>query len=181
MTEQPWQSWEVLLLTASPESFLMLFVDARIDERTQRILCHSRNNAVIYWGNGKWKPMNCLFCDEIQDFFSSLFYKLTKRRSHAADQMSWVLSHLICWCHHWSSNWTYFASLQEGSSNWQNQSLSGTKSTNSFVIRFQICSLLTRLTRCNTIGQVSSFLYHFLTPAWINQSNIFHISAGRIQ
>ena len=144
MTEQAWQSWEVLLLTASAESFLMLFVDASIDERTQHILCHSRNNAEIYWGNGKWKPMNCLFFDEIRHFFSSLFYKLTKRRSDAADQMSWVLSHVICWRQHWSSNWTYFASLQEGSSNSQNHSPSGTKSTNSFVIRFQICSLFTK-------------------------------------
>ena len=50
--------------------FLMLFVDARIDQRTERILCRSRNNAVIYWGNGKWNQINWSFCDKIRDFFS---------------------------------------------------------------------------------------------------------------
>ena len=75
----------------------ILFVDGRFNKWTVRILSHCRKNAVIYWGNGKWNSMNCFFCDNIRDFFSSLFYKLTKRSSNAADQMSWVLFQVICW------------------------------------------------------------------------------------
>ena len=69
MTEQRSHSREVLLQTKWAESFLMLFVDAIIDERTQRILCHSRNNAAIYWGNGKYNQIKWFLCDEIPDFF----------------------------------------------------------------------------------------------------------------
>ena len=153
MTEQPWQSWEVFLLTKLADSFLILFVDASIDQRTERTLSHCRKDALIYRTNRPVEKKttnsflirllltkyNCsaesfliwlVYIDinqskqhipchcrnypvnnrgnwpaepnqlNIRDFSSSLFYKLTKRRSLPADQMSWVISHIICWRQH---------------------------------------------------------------------------------
>ena len=56
MTEQPWQSGEVLLLTKWAESFLMLFVDASIDQGTERILSRCRKDPVIYRTNCPGEP-----------------------------------------------------------------------------------------------------------------------------
>ena len=70
MTEESSQSREVFLLTKWAESFLMLFVDNRINKWTESILSRSRNDAEICWGNGKWNQMNWSICDEIKDFFS---------------------------------------------------------------------------------------------------------------
>ena len=62
---------------------LMLFVDASIDQGTECILSPSTNNAEIYWGNGKWNQITHRFV--IRFGISSLFNKLTKRRSPAAN------------------------------------------------------------------------------------------------
>ena len=51
MTKQRSQSRDVFLLTASPDSFLMLFVDARIYQGNERILCPCRKDAIIYRTN----------------------------------------------------------------------------------------------------------------------------------
>ena len=86
---------------------------------------------------------------------SSLFIKLTKRSSPPADHMSWVISHIICWPQHRWRNWTYFVSLQEGSSNLLRQLTSGTKSTDSFVIRFRISSIFNQLTKPEVLLQTT--------------------------
>ena len=61
-----WQSGEVLLQTKWAESFFMLLLDASINERTECILSHCRNNPVIYWGKCQ---MNWFICDNINDLF----------------------------------------------------------------------------------------------------------------
>ena len=73
---------------------LMLFVDARIDQRTECILCRSRNNAVIYWGNGKWNQIKWSFCDKIGDFFSIFQIDKAEKcccRSHELSPLSCYL------------------------------------------------------------------------------------------
>ena len=82
---------------------LMLFVDARIYQATEHILSHCRNNAEIYWGNGKWNQINWSFCDNISDIFS--IYQIDK-----ADNS-------CCWPHKLSTFLMLFldASIDQGS------------------------------------------------------------------
>ena len=67
----------------------ILFVDTWIYQRTKRTLSHCRNDSVIYRGNGKWTKLTDSFVIRFRIY--SLFSKMTKRRSAAADHMRWVL------------------------------------------------------------------------------------------
>ena len=107
MTEESSQSRKVLLQTTWAELFLMLFVDARIYQATERILSHCRNNAEIYSGKGKWNQINWSFCDKIWDFFS--IYQIDKAKKSCCRPHELSPSHVICWCQHWSRNWTYLS------------------------------------------------------------------------
>ena len=74
--------------------------------RNERILSPCRNNADIYWGNAKWKPMNCFFCDDIWDFF--YIFQIDKAEKWCCRVIELSPSHVICWRQHWSRNWMYF-------------------------------------------------------------------------
>ena len=115
ITDQPSQSREFLLLTKWPESFSCYLLTQELINKLN-VFClvpekMQKFNEVMESGTKSTHRFVIRFG------ISSLFTKLTKRRSPAADHMNWVLCHVICWRQHWSRNWTYFVSLQKGSSN----------------------------------------------------------------
>ena len=56
--------------TTWPESFLILFIETRINQGTERILSHCRKDPEIYWGNRPVEPIDWLICDKIPDLLS---------------------------------------------------------------------------------------------------------------
>ena len=110
ITDQPSQSRELLLLTRWLESFsCYLLTPELINELNVFCLVPEtmqKFNEVMESGTKSTDSGFLLYLPKIQSGEVLL-------QTH----MSWVLSHVICWCQHWSRNWTFFVSLQEGSSN----------------------------------------------------------------